>query len=99
MFMSDVMISSDKDPEHNFEIDYTASRETDTLILEVPKGKNVLFEATGKVSEDQSLPKEKWSTFKISGGLKTAKLSLDMAFYKEIGAKHKEYLQKMNLEF
>ena len=26
-------------------------------------------------------------------------MSLDMAFYKEIGAKHKEYLQKMNLEF
>ena len=36
MFMSDVMISSDKNPEHNFQVEYTASRETDTLYLEVP---------------------------------------------------------------
>ena len=38
MFMSDVMISSDKNPEHNFQVEYTASRETDTLYLEVPQG-------------------------------------------------------------
>lgn len=51
------------------------------------------------MTEDKMLPKNEWMDFKFTGDLKTAKLSLDMAFYKEVGAKHKEYLKKMNLEF